>query len=476
MLDRYRAEGLSVYVVPDRDKANNESFQHWVDRVGDVLAEGHDVVFQMPFVHEGIRGIADFLRRVDDPDTGTFTYEPIDAKLARKEAKPGHVLQLCFYAEAIEAATGVLPEHMHIELGSGRTETIRTADVLAYWRRLRGQLAKLLSDDAPTDTVAEPCTHCDFCDFEQVCEADWRAADSLVHVAGVRAADRVTLTNDGVATIAALAELDREVVDLDEARRDTFVRQARLQVQARNAPDAKPPFELLEAPSHTDHAALDDDADAPDPIGFAALPAPDDGDVFLDFEGHPFWHADAELFFLFGLIERSPARRVGVQGVLGARQGRGSRRHEGADRSPRRPPGAVPGHARVPLQPHRAVVARAAGHRARRRRTRARTDDHHRAVRRPVADREGGDAGRRRGLRPQAHRAAHRLRARPRDRQGLGRRRRVRAVDGVEGPGRRRGRARPDRRLQRGRRARHPGAARLAGDATSRRHRRGGRR
>ncbi len=58
---------------------------------------------------------------------------------------------------------------------------------------------------------------------------------------------------------------------------------------------------------HTDHAPLDDDLDAPDPIGFAALPAPDDGDVFLDFEGHPFWHADAELFFLFGLIERSPA-------------------------------------------------------------------------------------------------------------------------------------------------------------------------
>jgi len=307
VLERYRVEGLSVCVVPDRDRENNESFQRWVDRAGDVLSEGHDVVFQMPFVHEGIRGIADFLRRVDDPDSGTFTYEPIDAKLARREAKPGHVLQLCFYAEAIEAATGVLPEHMHIELGSGRAETIRTADVLAYWRRLRGQLASLLTDNAPTDTVAEPCDHCGFCDFEQVCEADWRAADSLVHVAGVRAADRVTLTNDGVATIAALAELDREVVDLDEARRETFVRQARLQVQARSAPEAKPPFELLETPSHTDHATLDDDADAPDPIGFAALPAPDDGDVFLDFEGHPFWHADAELFFLFGLIQRSSA-------------------------------------------------------------------------------------------------------------------------------------------------------------------------
>ena len=305
VLDRYRAEGLSVFEVPER--VNSESFQQWVDRVGDVLAEGHDVVFQMPFVHEGIRGIADFLRRVDHPESDTFHYEPIDAKLARNEAKPGHVLQLCFYAEAIEASTGILPEFVYIELGSGSAEAVRVADVLPYWRRLRGQLAKLLTEGVEVDTRPKPCDHCQFCEFELVCEAAWRAADSLVHVAGVRTADRLTLQQDRVTTIAALAELDRDVADLDQARRETFVRQARLQVQARNAPDEKPPFELLDPPSATDHAPLVDDLDAPDPIGFAALPAPDDGDVFLDFEGHPFWHADAELFFLFGLIERSPA-------------------------------------------------------------------------------------------------------------------------------------------------------------------------
>jgi predicted RecB family nuclease len=305
VLERYRAEGLSVFEVPDRDKANNESFQQWVDRVGDVLSDGHDVVFQMPFVHEGIRGIADFLRRVDDADGDGFTWEPIDAKLARNAAKPGHVLQLCFYAEAIEATTGRLPELLRIELGSGRSETVRVADVLAYWRRLRGQLATLLTQGAEVDTRPKPCDHCQFCEFELVCDAQWRAADSLVHVAGLRSADRLTLQQNGVTTIAALAELDRDITTLDPARRDTFVRQARLQVQARNTPDEKPPFELLETRASTDPLA--DDLDARDQIGFAALPAADDGDVFLDFEGHPFWHADAELFFLFGLIERSPA-------------------------------------------------------------------------------------------------------------------------------------------------------------------------
>ena len=46
VLDRYRAEGLSVFEVPDRDR--NESFQRWVDRVGNPLADGHDIVFQLP--------------------------------------------------------------------------------------------------------------------------------------------------------------------------------------------------------------------------------------------------------------------------------------------------------------------------------------------------------------------------------------------------------------------------------------------
>ena len=308
VLARYRATGREVFEVPDWDRGN-ESFAAWVARVGDVLAEGHEVVFQMPFVHGGVRGIADFLERVDLPD-GTFVYEPVDAKLARNDAKPGHVLQLCFYAEAIAAQTGRSPEHLHIELGSGKRDTVRVDDVIAYWRRLRSRLAPLVADPPTEATVAEPCDHCGFCEFEQLCEDDWRAADSLVHVAGVRRADRATLEADGIATIAGLATLDHPVDDLDEVRLARMVRQAALQVEARELPDGSPPpFELLElpAPAASELPQLDVEPIEPELTGFAALPAPDVGDVFLDFEGHPFWKADVGLFFLFGLIERDDA-------------------------------------------------------------------------------------------------------------------------------------------------------------------------
>ena len=156
-----------VYEVPDWDR-NSERFLAFVERASDVLARGHRVVYQMPFVHDGMRGIADFLLRVDLPD-GSFTYEPVDAKLARKAAKPAHVLQLCFYAEAIEAQLGVTPKYLHVWLGSGRLESVRFADVRAYWRRLRTQLAVALqpmADAAPT--VPVKCNHCTYCAFADV--------------------------------------------------------------------------------------------------------------------------------------------------------------------------------------------------------------------------------------------------------------------------------------------------------------------
>lgn len=304
VLERYRAEGRQVFVVPEREQ--RESHGRWVARVGDVLSVGHEVIFQMPFVHEGIRGVADFLEQVVDSD-GNVSYEPVDAKLARNAAKPGHVLQLCFYAEAIGALAGRMPERVHIELGSGIRESVRVDDVIAYWRRLRGGLADLVAEPPSTPTVPVRCDHCEFCEFELVCDAEWRASDSLVHVAGVRRADQVVLEAAGVDTIASLASLDIEVPELDAARMVRMVRQASLQVQARTASEeGPPPFELL-APSSSGLAGSSDDGVdpvVPELTGFAALPAPDDGDIFLDYEGHPFWQADVGLFFLFGFIQR----------------------------------------------------------------------------------------------------------------------------------------------------------------------------
>lgn len=290
-LAEYERAGRSVFEVPGRRRG--ETFAAWVTRVGSPFEQGYDVIYQMPFVHNGIRGIADFLIRVVD-EAGVVTYEPVDAKLARAAAKPGHVLQLCFYADAIEASTGRRPARMHLWLGSGRLETLVVKDFGAYWRRLRAQLAAVMNGPTATQTRPEPCAHCAFCEFLDVCDAQWREEDSLIYVAGLRSAERTALEDDGVLTLAGLADRSATVQGIRAPRQAQLVLQAQLQVQARESADGPPPYCLIEA-----------DGDPNRGHGFDQLPEPDDGDVFLDFEGHPFWRADRGLFFLFGLIERA---------------------------------------------------------------------------------------------------------------------------------------------------------------------------
>jgi uncharacterized protein len=284
-------QGRSVYQVPGRNP--EETFQQWVSRLGNVLDQGHEVIYQMPFVREGIRGIADFLFRVEDDD-GRVNYEPVDAKLTRVEGKPGHVLQLCFYAEAIAALSGREPAQMHLWLGSGDLETLAVEQFSPYWRRLRRQLTVLLNQEQRTiETQPEPCDHCEICEFAGRCESEWRDADSLVYVANIRPPEREALAGAGVRTVVELAQRRSSVESVHDDNLERLSRQAALQVSSREHPDAAPDYELVLA--------------SEDPVfghGFSLLPAPDEGDVFFDFEGHPFWTAQHDLFFLAGLYLR----------------------------------------------------------------------------------------------------------------------------------------------------------------------------
>ena len=285
--------GLSVYQVPGRNP--DETFTQWVTRIGNPMQKDYDVIYQMPFVSDGIRGIADFLIRVE-AGADYANYEPIDAKLTRVEGKPGHVLQLCFYAEAIAALTGASPRHMHLWLGSGEQETLTVDQFSPYWRRLRRQLDSLLNQEITTiDTKPEPCNHCEICEFSGRCENEWRSQDSLVYVANIRPPERAAMESAGVRTVVELASRRDPVADVHDDNLQRLRRQAALQLLSREQPLAAPYFELVE-PSD-------------DPVyghGFSLMPSPDDGDVFFDFEGHPFWTAQHDLFFLAGLYLRDP--------------------------------------------------------------------------------------------------------------------------------------------------------------------------
>ncbi|MCP4306935.1 MAG: TM0106 family RecB-like putative nuclease [bacterium] len=287
----YVDAGLTVHRVDG--KGQGETFADWAERVAGLLDTDVDVLFQMPLVHDGIRGVADFLEREVDAETGSVSWEPVDAKLARRAAKPGHVLQLCFYAEALGAATGEVPLRLQVSLGSGTTEAVGYESVRPYWARLRCQLASVMAEGPGPETRPEPCDHCGFCEFQSSCEAVWREEDSLVYVSGTSKIDRMALDAAGVSTMAALATRTEPVAQMRDERLSRLRVQAELQVGARERPEEPPPYRLIPA--------------GEDPVwgrGFERMPEPSGGDIFLDFEGHPFWRPDRGLFFLFGYVAR----------------------------------------------------------------------------------------------------------------------------------------------------------------------------
>ncbi len=242
-----------------------------------------DVIYQAYLSDGTWRGFADFLVRLPDG-----TYEPVDTKLARS-AKPLHAMQLCFYAEQLERIQGRLPEHVHVELGSGERATLRTAEFIAFFRRSRQRLLTAIAGEGQRDTWPWPVYHCTICDFRHLCRDQRAAEDHPILVAGLGRLHAERLAAAGIPTLTTLAETSPDTV-VPRIRPETFERirsQASLQLHFTRAGERR--VELL--------------PDEPD-RGFRTLPPPSEGDVWLDLEGHPFYEPARGLEYLFGWCYR----------------------------------------------------------------------------------------------------------------------------------------------------------------------------
>jgi len=250
----------------------------------DAIRAGEADVIYQAYLSDGTwRGFADFLERQPDG-----TYEPVDTKLARS-AKPLHLLQLCFYAEQLGRIQGRLPEHVHVELGTGVRETFRTAEFIAFFRRSRERFLEALAGPAgdANGTYPWPCDHCGICDFRHLCRQQLVDDDHLVLVAGLGRLYAERLQGAGIATLSALGELSPSVspegLRIRAEALEKLRGQAELQLHFNRTGERR-------------HVLLPDEEDR----GFRLLPPPSPGDVWLDLEGHPFFEVARGLEYLFG--------------------------------------------------------------------------------------------------------------------------------------------------------------------------------
>lgn len=252
------------------------------------MAQGAGVIVQGALAQGRWHGRADILRRVErKSQLGSWSYEAIDTKLARK-TKGGTVLQLCLYSELLFHVQGVWPENMYVVVPWPTFEHLcyRVADYSAYFRYVKSRLEQFVLSEDKIETYPDPKGHCDVCRWKEECEKRRRKDDHLCLVAGISTAQIKELDQHQIKTVASLATEPLPLKWKPERGATTsYVRireQARVQVEARIAKQRK--FEVL---------ALEPG------LGFYCLPEPSDGDVFFDIEGDPFV-GELGMEYLFG--------------------------------------------------------------------------------------------------------------------------------------------------------------------------------
>jgi predicted RecB family nuclease len=281
----------SMHELPQAAAATEEAFR-----------AGADVLFQATFFDGRFVGFADFIMRVDpDDDTGPV-YEVYDTKLARS-AKITALLQVAAYSDQLDRLGVRTGGNVHLLLGDGRTSTHRLQDILPVYRKRRARLERLIdervADPDPTPWGDRRYTACGRC---AACALEVEAHRDVLLIAGMRLTQRRHLQEAGIETIEQLAASTGPVEGLIDATVAALRAQARLQLRSRQLGAGQPG--AADAPAYEVY----------NPVALGALPEPDEGDIFFDFEGDPLYSepaagatADAPvqwgLDYLFGLIE-----------------------------------------------------------------------------------------------------------------------------------------------------------------------------
>lgn len=277
LADLEAAHGPAVSIPADAP------FAERLRLTAEAMTAGAPLIYQAAFANDRWVGYPDFLVRTGEDAAGRFVYEPEDAKLAHR-AKAEHLIQLNVYARLIEEAGGGAPASGAIHVGGGappeRFDLRQTHHIST--RLMNGFEAFAVQETHETAPVRS--RECGQCAFLPRCEAEWRAADSPILVAGIRNDQVVKLERAGVTTLSALATADPATPPPGLARGswERLVRQARL--QKTGAEGGEGVVELLPVEPGR---------------GFSLMPLPTDGDLFFDMEGDPLYPEGLE--YLFGL-------------------------------------------------------------------------------------------------------------------------------------------------------------------------------
>ena len=256
------------------------------------ITDGREIIFQAYLTRPPFAGYADFLVRTC---TAPVLYEVWDTKLA-KTAKPYYLVQLCCYAEMLEAVQGQRPEFVEVVLGNGKRARFRTDDYWFYYQQLKAAfLQQMESFDADADHPI-PDPRADHGHWQSHAEEWLLDRDHLFQVANIAVSQIQKLNQAGIETVAQLAKSKQSRIPrLNDDTYSRLVSQASIQMRTRAAQakikdgsEVRPAFEVLPEDPVNPHS------------GLALLPPPSPQDIYFDIEGFPLIEGGLE--YLLGAV------------------------------------------------------------------------------------------------------------------------------------------------------------------------------
>jgi predicted RecB family nuclease len=255
------------------------------------MRDGVPVIYQPHLIADGWQGHPDFLFRC--PGNGCAChghhYTPWDAKLARS-AKPYFLVQLCAYADMLEAMRGFRPTELVFVLGQDNELRFETRHFFHYYRQLKRSFVAFQGRWTLGD-VPDPGLDRSWGRWRGAAEQILAESDHLSQVACISRGQVRRLEEDGIGSHTTLAacEAGRHVPRISDAVFERLRVQARLQLDSRG----------LEIPLWRLRPPVSEEPRR----GLALLPPPSDNDVFFDMEGFPY--AEDGLEYLFGAVTRN---------------------------------------------------------------------------------------------------------------------------------------------------------------------------
>jgi len=204
----------------------------------DLMNQGAPLIYHGYLEHGGLAGEPDLLERVGEPSTlGSFSYIPVDIKSGGAYVGTGgtpknqYLMQLCAYAELLEAHQGIRPEIGKIIDRDSQWQSLDLIQAWPEYLQLQSSIDRILSGSEMTRPGLQ--SDCAFCPWRDDCLEDLKSSDDLTTVAGVGPGARDRLESIGVRAVQDLArstpDLLITVKGIGESKANAYPRQAAAQ-------------------------------------------------------------------------------------------------------------------------------------------------------------------------------------------------------------------------------------------------------